>query len=63
MLSVILGLTSTISLAYAEMRLILARVLYNFDMELVDPSLDWMTQKSYVLWSKPELPVYLKPVR
>ena len=51
------------SLAYAEMRLILARVLFNFDMELVDPNVDWLDHKSYVIWAKPPLNVYLKPVR
>ncbi|KFX86931.1 hypothetical protein O988_09454, partial [Pseudogymnoascus sp. VKM F-3808] len=29
------------SLAYAEMRLILARLLWNFDLKLVDDSKDW----------------------
>lgn len=33
------------SLAYAEMRLILARVLWNFDMELDPSSLEWDNQK------------------
>lgn len=51
------------SLAYAEMRLILARILYNFDMELVDKNLDWFEQKAGVLWRKKPLPVYLTPVR
>jgi len=45
------------------MRLILARILFNFDMELVDPSQDWIDQKCYIIWSKPSLKVYLKPVR
>ena len=51
------------SLAYAEMRLILARILFNFDLELADPNLKWMDQKVFTLWSKPELNVYLTPVR
>ncbi len=51
------------SLAYAEMRLILAKILFNFDLELADPNLKWMDQKVYTLWSKPELNVYLTPVR
>ena len=44
------------------MRLILARIIFAFDMELVDPSDDWMDQKAYTLWDKKELPVYLTPV-
>lgn len=49
------------SLAYAEMRLILAKVLFNFDMELADKGVDWITQKAYLLWDKPPLEVYLTP--
>ncbi|KAI1333564.1 cytochrome P450 ClCP1 [Xylariaceae sp. FL0016] len=52
------------NLAYAEMRLILARILYNFDMTLAPSSRDWLsTQKAYVLWDKPELNVHLTPVK
>lgn len=51
------------SLAYAESKLILARILYNFDMELVDPDEDWMDQKAFFIWTKPPLNVYLTPVR
>ena len=43
------------NLAYNEMRLILARVLWNFDLELCDESRGWSEQKSYVLWEKPAL--------
>ena len=45
------------------MRLILARIIYNFDMRLVDESLKWLDQQTYVLWNKPKLEVYLTPVR
>ncbi|KAE8548391.1 hypothetical protein TMatcc_010798 [Talaromyces marneffei ATCC 18224] len=48
-------------LAYAEMRLVLARLLFDFEMRLADPDLDWLNHKSYVLWSKPALNVYLTP--
>ena len=43
------------------MRLILAKVLYNFDMELADKDGDWLRQKAYTLWSKPPLSVYMTP--
>ena len=43
------------NLAYNEMRLILARVLWNFDLELCDESKGWSDQKAYILWEKPPL--------
>lgn len=48
------------NLAYAEMRSIMARMLWNFDMELCDDSKDWARQKVFVLWDKPALNVRLK---
>ncbi|KAK3388721.1 cytochrome P450 [Sordaria brevicollis] len=51
------------NLAYAEMRLILAKVIYNFDMQLADPSKDWLDQQIFTLWDKHPLPVYLTPVQ
>ncbi|KAJ5977320.1 hypothetical protein N7501_000662 [Penicillium viridicatum] len=49
------------NLAYVEMRLILARMVFNFDMELDQPEKDWMDQKVFALWDKPELMIKLKP--
>jgi cytochrome P450 len=44
------------NLAYAEMRLILARLLFDFDLELDEISRDWAKrQKSFILWEKPAL--------
>lgn len=51
------------SLANAELRTILARLIYNFDLELVDPNKDWLDQKVFFLWRKPPLHVYLTPVQ
>ncbi|KAF2478053.1 cytochrome P450 monooxygenase-like protein [Lindgomyces ingoldianus] len=50
------------NLAYAEMRLILTKVLWNFDLELVDRERDWFDQKVFTLWDKPPLMVKLKLV-
>ncbi|KAI1153499.1 cytochrome P450 [Nemania diffusa] len=51
------------NLAYAEMRLILARLIYNFDMSLADESRDWLEgQKAFNVWDKPALYVHMKPV-
>jgi cytochrome P450 len=40
------------SLAIVQMRLILARLLWNFDFELCDQSRDWMDQRTYMGWEK-----------
>ncbi|KAI1209013.1 cytochrome P450 ClCP1 [Annulohypoxylon truncatum] len=51
------------NMAYAEMRLILARIIYNFDMVIADDSRDWVKiQKAYTLWKKPALNIHMKPV-
>jgi averantin hydroxylase len=50
------------NLAYAEMRLMLARVLYDFDLKPDPRSEDWSSgQRAYVLWDKPPLWVTLTP--
>ncbi|KAK4210329.1 cytochrome P450 [Rhypophila decipiens] len=45
------------NLAYMEMRVILARLLWNFDMEFADPAEGekWIDQKCFNLWVKPDL--------
>jgi len=50
------------NLAYAEMRLILARVIWNFDLKLADESQDWSDQSVYTFWEKKPLDVVLTPV-
>lgn len=45
------------------MRLILAKIIFNFDMTLADDSRSWMVdQPAYVVWQKPALNINLKPV-
>jgi hypothetical protein len=51
------------SLAYAEMRLILARVVFNFDIMIADESKNWIDQKVWNLWKKGQLLAYLTPAR
>ena len=46
------------NLALAEMRLILARMLWNFDIELCPKSDSWIDQKIKTLWIK--LPLMCK---
>ncbi|KAF1810537.1 cytochrome P450 [Eremomyces bilateralis CBS 781.70] len=46
------------NLAYLEMKLILARMIWNFDLTLLPESELWNQQKVYFLWMKP--PLYVK---
>jgi cytochrome P450 len=45
------------NMASAEARLVLAQVLYNFDLTLAEPEkadwLDWLNQNAYVIWDTP----------
>lgn len=50
---------SSNSLANAEMRLILTKLLWHFDFELQPESLNWAQQKSFSLWSRQALMVKL----
>lgn len=50
------------SLAYVEMRVILARVLWNFDLTIAEDSTKWQEEEEvYTLWLKGELNFYLTP--
>jgi len=50
------------NLAYAEMRLILARIIWNFDLKLADDNHNWTDQHIYTFWEKGPLNVVLTPV-
>ena len=41
----------------------MAKVIWNFDIELVDKTSDWFDQKVFTLWEKIPLMVRLKPVQ
>ncbi|KAI1403738.1 putative cytochrome P450 [Hypoxylon fuscum] len=52
------------NLAYAEMRLILARIVYDFDIKLSDDSQRWIErQRTFALWDRIPLYVYMSPVK
>ncbi|KAJ5935122.1 Cytochrome monooxygenase lcsI [Penicillium verhagenii] len=51
------------NLAYAEMRLIVAKVFWNFDMKLDECSKDWNIQNSYNIWEKKPLMMHLTKVQ
>lgn len=51
------------SLAMLELRLILSKILFRFDMKLMDDNLDWVkANKNYVFWEKPALPIQFSRV-
>ncbi|KAM0145507.1 hypothetical protein ACHAPG_011587 [Botrytis cinerea] len=49
------------NLAYNEMRVILARTIWKFDLELCPESQGWDNQKTFILWEKPKLMCKLTP--
>ncbi|POS68949.1 cytochrome P450 [Diaporthe helianthi] len=50
------------NLATTEIRIILARTIWNFEMRLAEDSKNWgESQKAFVLWEKPALNVYMTP--
>lgn len=51
------------SLAYNEMRVMLARLLWNFDLQLCAESDKWNRQLTYTLWEKPPLMCRLVDIR
>lgn len=52
------------NLAYAELRLVFAKTLFNFDLELDSRSGDWIKGLQYhTLFSRPELWVKLRAVK
>lgn len=53
--------SATKSLAYFEMRLTLARLLFNFDIEPTPAIEGWTDQKIYLVWQKKPLFVKLVP--
>ncbi|KAL1624255.1 hypothetical protein SLS56_007957 [Neofusicoccum ribis] len=50
------------NLAYHEMRIIMANMLWHFDLELCSESNGWSDQKTYILWQKSPLWVKVKPI-
>jgi cytochrome P450 len=51
------------NMAEQEMRLILARLLWNFDFELCPESAGWKNQKTHYLWEKHPLMCKVKSRR
>ncbi|KAI1841642.1 hypothetical protein JX265_012537 [Neoarthrinium moseri] len=50
------------NLAQLELRLLLAKTLWHYDIEVLPESKGWMSQKTYLTWEKGPLFVKLQPV-
>lgn len=50
------------TMAMHEMRLFLASLVYNFDLELCNDTQEWAKQQSFALWLKAPLMCMAKPV-
>jgi cytochrome P450 len=48
-------------LAWSIMRLTLARLLFSFDLKIVDGQRDFGDQKTYIFWEKKPLNIDLRP--
>ncbi len=48
-------------MAYHEMRLLIAKVFYNFDLEPTPENKGWFDQKMYLVWEKKPLVVNVRP--
>ncbi|KAL4866519.1 hypothetical protein BDV12DRAFT_210446 [Aspergillus spectabilis] len=49
------------NLAYSEIRLIIALIIWNFDLKLADDCQDWIKEKNFLMWQKGPLKTYLTP--
>jgi len=47
-------------MAWLEMRAVLAKLVWHFEIELLDKASNWDKQKVFIFWDKPELLVRLK---
>jgi cytochrome P450 len=53
----------TCSLAHIEMRVLMAKFLYNFTFELADPTYDWAsTKRAYGAWNNSGLKMRVKKI-
>lgn len=57
---IVSNVASAFSLAYFEIRSVLARVLWNFDLEIEEGSQGWAEQREYGVWDRPPLWIRLK---
>lgn len=49
----------TFSLAFAEMKLTISRLIYNFDFEIVNPHQNWYDQQVWGLYDKKPLMLHV----
>ena len=50
-------------MAKGEIRLVLCKLLWNFNFTVMPESASWMDQKVYILWQKPPLMMKLSAAK
>ncbi|KAM3420751.1 hypothetical protein BST61_g3999 [Cercospora zeina] len=50
------------NMAYHEMRLVVAKLLFNFDLTMCEESRNWLSQKIFLTWQRAPLHSQAKPV-
>jgi len=50
-------------MAWMELRIVLGKLVFLFDFELVDKKIDWNDLTTLVLWKKPPLMTIVTPRR
>ncbi|KAI2899636.1 hypothetical protein CBS11852_3203 [Aspergillus niger] len=51
------------SLAWMEIRCVLCKLLWNFNLRMESPDYEWNEQGTYVMWDKKEMLISLTPVK
>jgi hypothetical protein len=50
-------------MAKGEIRLVLCKLLWNFNFAIMPESANWIDQKVYILWQRPPLMMKLTPAK
>ena len=51
------------SLAWMEIRCVLCKLLWNFNLRMESPDYEWNEQGTYVMWDKKQMLISLTPVK
>jgi hypothetical protein len=54
---------TSVSLAWHELRLLIANLFWHYDVEMTPKNPDWANQRNFLTWEKKPLMVKLSPAR